>query len=563
MAQIVKALIVTDGGGGYKHSELTSAGAHINKFHLGEFVNVLQTTIWQGFTLQITKAHRENGVAADTNSDLVNFQFNTHDLSVYDVILLFPIRRDNDGLNATDAEVKAIAEFMDAGGGVFATGDHEDLGAGLCSRLPRIRNMRRWYWNAMGPNGEPVAPDGDTATRHDTLRAGHDYNPATPNSNYQFDDESDNIAQTISPNIFESRSSRYVRQTWPHPLLCSPEGMIRYLPDHPHEGLCEVPANLGLNVSVPGYNKQEYPPLPDGTTLKPVVVADAHVTGGHETSGKPAVNSTTFGVIGAYDGHRAIRDGKRLGRVVVDATWHHFFNINLTGSLASGTPAKRQGFYAPLLPGQADHYKMIKHYYRNIIYWLIPAHRQVWKFHDLIASMVRDPQFYELNPISHIRDFNRLNLSHIIALAKLADAYFKQAHGACWGLQLLPIVLYEFDPFRRIWEKFEPFVNPWIDEKFKNPRTPVGFDGKQFIDTILGSAVLAAMQVKKNIDQENTGLKEDELNKQSFALFEKILPETLSIGMDRFGRELQEDAEQLRSLAVEFEPFLARKNHCN
>jgi hypothetical protein len=147
MAQIVKVLIVTDGeGGGFKHSELVGS-THINKFHLAEFVDVLQTTVWQGFTLQITKAHRENKVAADINADLVNFEFNNHDLSVYDVILLFPIRRDNDSLsvpmdapprssNATDAEVKAIAEFMDAGGGVFATGDHEDLGAGLCSRLP-------------------------------------------------------------------------------------------------------------------------------------------------------------------------------------------------------------------------------------------------------------------------------------------------------------------------------------------------------------------------------------------------------------------------------------------
>jgi len=563
MAQVVKVLIVTDGGGGYKHSQLDSGGSHINKFHLGEFINVLQTTTWRGFTLQIVKAHRENVDAADINADLVNFRFDTHDLSAYDEILLFPIRRNDEGVDATDAEVRAIAEFMDAGGGVFATGDHENLGAALCARLPRIRNMRRWYWNAPGPNGEPVAPDGGTATRHDTLRAGHDYNPATPNSNYQFDDESDNIAQTIIPAIFETRSSRYVRQTWPHPLLCSPEGIIRYLPDHPHEGECEVPANLGLNITASGYNKPEYPPLADGTTLKPVVVARATVIGGHETSGKPAVNPDTFGVIGAYDGHQVRRDGKRLGRVVVDATWHHFFNINLTGSLNSGTPAKRQGFYAPLLPGQQDHYKMIKHYYRNIIYWLIPAHRQVWRFQNLIAKMVIDPEFYELNPISHIRDFNRLELSHIIALGKLADAYFNQAHGACWKLQLLPVIFYEFDPFRRIWEKFEPFVNPWIDKSLKNTRIPAGFDGEQFVDTILGSTVLAAVQVQQHLARENKELKDDELDRHTFALFEKILPDNLSIGLDRIGRKFQNEAEQLTHLATEFEPFVARKNQCN
>jgi hypothetical protein len=33
---------------------------------------------------------------------------------------------------------------MDAGGGVFVTGDHEDLGAALSSKIPRVSKMRRW-----------------------------------------------------------------------------------------------------------------------------------------------------------------------------------------------------------------------------------------------------------------------------------------------------------------------------------------------------------------------------------------------------------------------------------
>ena len=39
--------------------------------------------------------------------------------------------------------------------------------------------------------------------RHDTLRAGNDYDLTHPNDNYQFNDQSDNIAQPISPRIFE------------------------------------------------------------------------------------------------------------------------------------------------------------------------------------------------------------------------------------------------------------------------------------------------------------------------------------------------------------------------
>jgi hypothetical protein len=37
-----------------------------------------------------------------------------------------------------------LAEWMDRGGGVFAVGDHFNLGASMCSRIPRVRTMRKW-----------------------------------------------------------------------------------------------------------------------------------------------------------------------------------------------------------------------------------------------------------------------------------------------------------------------------------------------------------------------------------------------------------------------------------
>lgn len=573
MTQTVKILVVTDSSGGFNNSTVAS-GFDVNAFHLGEFLNVLQTTTWDGFNVQFVKAHRENRNAASINADLVNFRFDNHDLTQYDEILLFPIRRDNEALdvpsgaparssNATDAEVKAIAEFMDAGGGVFATGDHEDLGAGLCARLPRIRNMRRWYWDAVGPNGEPIAPrgtpgfpghpDSELVTRHDTLRAGHDNNPMAPNDNYQFDDQSDNIAQQISPQIFEVRSSRYIRQKWPHPLLCSPDGMVRYLPDHAHEGECEVPANLGLNVTVTGYNQPEYPPLPGGGPLAPVVVAQATVIGGHVTFNpyKPPVNGKTFGVIGAYDGHRTSRAGKTLGRVVVDATWHHFFNINLSGDRRSGDAAKRQGFYAALNPGQADHYKMIKHYFRNIVYWLIPARRRTWLLHAVMARIVRDAQFYELNPVVKFRDFDRVGLDQLIAFSKLADHYFRQAHGACYSLQLVPIIVYEFDPFRKWWERLEPIVNPWVVQPEKGPRPPIGFEGQMFADVLIGSAVLAALRAKTDLGQVDSEELNAERIEKSFGVFREHLPRALKLGATMLTKHLAEDAAQLENLASE------------
>ena len=45
----------------------------------------------------------------------------------------------------TDGELAAFTKFMQAGGGVFATGDHDGLGSALCGRIPRVRYMRKWY----------------------------------------------------------------------------------------------------------------------------------------------------------------------------------------------------------------------------------------------------------------------------------------------------------------------------------------------------------------------------------------------------------------------------------
>src|SRR5258708_34238697 len=44
-----------------------------------------------------------------------------------------------------DGEIAAIAAFMAAGGGVFATGDHDSIGSEMCGHIPRVRAMRSWY----------------------------------------------------------------------------------------------------------------------------------------------------------------------------------------------------------------------------------------------------------------------------------------------------------------------------------------------------------------------------------------------------------------------------------
>ena len=63
---------------------------------------------------------------------------------------------------------------------------------------------------------------------------------------------------------------------------------------------------------------------------------------------KPPVRPRCFGAISAYDG-----DPAGVGRIVCDATWHHFVNINLNGSGAGLDPTTllpRTGLYAGGMP---------------------------------------------------------------------------------------------------------------------------------------------------------------------------------------------------------------------
>jgi hypothetical protein len=376
------------------------------RFQLGEFVRVLQETAWDGFDLEITRAHRtiphpasaEERLKKSRNADVVGFRFDRpfhvngeeRRLSDYDMVLFFAISPDlSEDENTSDLqkEAEAVALYMENGGGFFATGDHENYGEALCQFIPRVRSMRRWFYCEKGPNGAPVAPSALGSDRNDTLQPDRD-------GRFIFENQSDDIPQPIEPLWYEQshdcKGNCCVAGRYPHPLLCSPDGPINVLPDHMHEGICEVPDNLaGRTFSIGESSFMEYPPCQStGEILAPEVIATGQVLEGHPT---PAFNSEihtptdeltesrTFGLIGAWDGHRG---GK--GRVVVDSTFHHFVNINLTGDCylsqvpeVSHDDQRFFGFYVPdpssggRVP--TKEYQLIQWYYRNIVYWLIPA----------------------------------------------------------------------------------------------------------------------------------------------------------------------------------------------
>jgi hypothetical protein len=289
------------------------------------------------------------------------------------------------------AELEILSRWMDRGGGVFATGDHADLGAALCSQIPRVRSMRKWT-NAQGvpmPNG---------SNRHDTLRKGL-------NASYTFDDESDDEPMPITP-IYENLGSwsPYLERRAPHPLLCGKDGVIDILPDHPHEGevldgwQIDLTAKFGFGSYT---NQPEYPTV-SGHAEEPKLVARARIQSDHSaTDFKGVVNAKSFGVIGAYDGHTV-----NVGRVAVDSTWHHWFDVNLIGRPVSNldsspmdaTNPKIHGFNASVAGQHA--LARIQNYFRNVALWLAPKAKQNCMFTRATWGVViRYPLIERLHPL--------------------------------------------------------------------------------------------------------------------------------------------------------------------
>lgn len=368
----VRILIVTESGidfgpSGFGLEELITKALNTSSRPYVDFV--------------ITKASR---AAFSTGADLLNFRFDNSQAPApaankafnntnYDQVWLFGIARSP---ALPLPERLALINFMNAGGGVFATGDHEDLGEALCAEIPRVRSMRKWYWPT-APAGRLVAPDGSSANRLDTTVVGD-----TPG--YQFSDQSDETPQNIIPRYFTVGSAAV-----PHPLLSKTGGVIKVLPDHAHEGECVVPTVLTEKV-VPGDARDEYPMALDGSgRVTPQLVAISYSGAGYLTDvGKPAVNPRCFGAISAYDGHLA-----GVGRVSVDATWHHFLNINLMG-FSPGSVASPE-------------YEDIKQYFRNIALWLSPVSLQkCFRFRLIYYVRYQFPLIWEIrkNPDAGWKD---------------------------------------------------------------------------------------------------------------------------------------------------------------
>ncbi|RSN28329.1 hypothetical protein DL990_26975 [Amycolatopsis sp. WAC 01416] len=221
-----------------------------------------------------------------------------------------------------DAEVAALRAWMDAGGGVLISGDHSNprppgadpslpdylnLGRALGHRVPRAGELRVW-------NDRPDASIEFSHNTHQPDPWGSDIDNPIPN-------DLDPYPQEL---ILRKRFGR------PHPLFQGRRGPITVFPDHMHEGQLLIPGQFPSDV---------WPSGPAGQP-KPEIVA-------HGTDKR---NGQVYGVSSVYDGAAA-----GVGRIVADATWHHYFDLNLWGFEKGGEVLDR-----------------LTEFYVNLTLWLTP-----------------------------------------------------------------------------------------------------------------------------------------------------------------------------------------------
>lgn len=593
MKPTVKILLVTDdfymgqsGNGGYlRWSQQVYSDAISNKsreFHLGEFTRTLEETNWVGFKIELTKAHRttveesklsEAALKADRGADVVGFRFDqtftfkgeTRKLADYDMALFFSIKPEdpqtNDSLLLAEAE--SVAEFMEKGGGFFATGDHANLGAYLCGLIPRVRSMRRWWIEP--PVDMLEAPSASGADRHDTTQAGSD-------NITNFEDQSDEIPQPISPKMYDANGpTSFIPTQYPHPVLCTPLGVMDVLPDHMHEGACDVPNHLASRTYIlNGMVRREYPDYTprDGSAspLAPEVIAEVVIPKGRtsevldsvHTGGTIPTTGGTYGVIGVWDGHLV-----NQGRVVVDATWHHFFNINLSGDryledvvYNPGMTKHLQklfGFFVLDNNGNRvpnSEFKKIQCYYRNIIYWLIPANRRsgIW-FHTM-EEFARRPEILEVLGTSTLENVTkRFTIRDYLYFGKLAESYFAKTRGLCAILTSPHFPVPEYLPKIPWWEWVQEAARIWEVQAEKNQLTDrvqaaklasmsLGMDPRVLNTIGMGTALVAASicmrTFRQNVEMHKTSLKMESL------FLDKLWPELMQHSSVLLGEHLEQ-----------------------
>jgi hypothetical protein len=220
----------------------------------------------------------------------------------FDELWLFAVDT-GDGLDPADCA--AISRFRGNGGGLFITRDHMDLGSSICS-LGGVGNAH--FFHSRNPERDParrVVDDLETAG-------------------------------VLWPNYHSGANGDFQRIEIvgaPHPLLrdgSMPDGLIHFLPSHPHEGAVDAP--------------------PEDPSAR--VIA----------TGRSAVSGVKFNIAVAFE---PSLDG---GPAVAQSTFHHFADYNWDTSM--GCPSFVSENPGVGMANSPAARRATRHYVRNLALWL-------------------------------------------------------------------------------------------------------------------------------------------------------------------------------------------------
>lgn len=258
----------------------------------------------------------------------------------------------------TNAEVAAFSAWMDAGGGVLAMGDHNFLGSAMCWKIPRVGTMRAWRKDA---NDGRSVPNRSGTDRHDTNQpqnAGQDASVTASPAVIPNSAEMDTVTQPLEWKPYSVWSVIVWRlRNRPHPVLCGGSlGVIDRFPDHPHEGLVVHEDLIDFSRKCEHDSRRDEYPTVGGVQPRAEVIAWVKALPSPPYRfGKGVQPGRRIPAIGVYDGHAIAH-----GRVLVDSTWHHWFDMNIASLEAANT----------------SDFQKIRRYFQNVAIWLSPPSSQ-------------------------------------------------------------------------------------------------------------------------------------------------------------------------------------------
>ncbi|MCK5831556.1 MAG: hypothetical protein KAH20_14770 [Methylococcales bacterium] len=353
----LKILLVVDGA--------ISFSPDVN-LGLSDVIDTLRDPEYIYVRYEVTMATREGNAQENITPELYSpryrgFRFDRTEtdglptIDKYDQLWLYGIHSGNT-LSPSHNELKILTNWMNSGGGLFATGDHDTLGEAMCKNIPRISTMRKWtITDKQAPLGQTNLDEGNP-----------DVMP--------FKNHSDNVPQPLELKLYglpwSSWQLPFKKQ--PHPLMCDPQrGFIDVFPGHPHEDSVRNDNEVDLNATYnfgDGVSGDHYPTPLSGLRPTPTVVAWANTLGSPNKHAEGDISPKCFGVVGVYNGQAA-----DVGRVVVDSTWYHWFNI-----------------YFPTLKSDTatDHWERNQTYFRNVGIWMATKEQRARMLYSVVWNYI-------------------------------------------------------------------------------------------------------------------------------------------------------------------------------